>query len=60
MSNDNTGEKPVRRKSKVSCSTLFEAGLVGPKMRLKNIVDGKWVNIPTLVNISKEGQRELH
>ncbi len=26
MSNDNMGEKPIRRKSKVSCSTLIEAG----------------------------------
>ena len=41
MSNDYVGEKPTRRKSKVSCSTLIEAGLVGPKARLKNVVDGK-------------------
>ena len=40
MSNDNMGEKPIRRKSKVSCSTLIGAGLVGPKMRLKSVVDG--------------------
>ncbi len=26
MSNDNIGEKPIRRKSKVSCSTLIGAG----------------------------------
>ena len=30
MSNDNAGEKPARRKSKVSCATLIGAGLVGP------------------------------
>ncbi len=30
MSNDNEGEKPSRRKPKVSCSTLIGAGLVGP------------------------------
>ena len=30
MSNDNGGEKPPRRKPKVSCSTLIGAGLVGP------------------------------
>ena len=29
MSNDKTGEKPVRRKSKVSCVKLIFAGLVG-------------------------------
>jgi hypothetical protein len=52
MSNDNIGENPIRRKSKVSCSTLIEAGLVGPKMRLKRIVDGQLVNIPALINIS--------
>ena len=40
MSNDNMGEKPIRRKSKVSCSTLIGAGLVGPKVRLKSVVDG--------------------
>ena len=26
MSNDNMGEKPIRRKSKVSCSPLIGAG----------------------------------
>ena len=26
MSNENIGEKPIRRKSKVSCSTLIGAG----------------------------------
>ena len=30
MSNDNEGEKPARRKPKVSCATLIGAGLVGP------------------------------
>ena len=30
MSNDKAGEMPARRKSKVSCSTLIGAGLVGP------------------------------
>ena len=30
MSNDKIGEKPIRRKSKVSCTTLIGAGLVGP------------------------------
>lgn len=29
MSNDNKGEKPLRRKPKVSCATLIDAGLVG-------------------------------
>ena len=29
MSNDKTGEKPVRRKPKGSCSTLIGTGLVG-------------------------------
>ena len=30
MSNDKTGEKPVRRKSKVSWATVIDPGLVGP------------------------------
>ena len=60
MSNDNAGEKPARRKSKVSCSTLIGAGLVDPKVRLKNVIDGKQVNIPALINISMRGQRKLH
>jgi hypothetical protein len=30
MSNDNAGEKPARRKPKVSCATVIGAGLVGP------------------------------
>jgi hypothetical protein len=30
MSSDNAGEKPARRKPKVSCATLIGAGLVGP------------------------------
>ena len=29
MSNDNAGEKPARRKPKVSCAMLISAGLVG-------------------------------
>ena len=40
MSNDNAGEKPARRKPKVSCATLIGAGLVGPKARQKCVVDG--------------------
>ena len=30
MSNDNASEKLARRKTKVSCATLIDAGLVGP------------------------------
>jgi hypothetical protein len=52
MSNENVGEKPTRRKSKVSCSTLIGAGLVGPKVRLKSVADGQQVNIPVLNIIS--------
>ena len=29
MSNNNTGENPVRRKPKDSCARMFRAGLVG-------------------------------
>ncbi len=51
MSNVNIGEKPIHRKSKVSCPTLIETGLVDPKMRLKSVVDGYQVNIPKLYYI---------
>ncbi len=30
MSSDKAGERPARRKSKVSCAMLISAGLVGP------------------------------
>jgi len=30
MSNEKEGKNPSRRKSKDSCTTLIEAGLVGP------------------------------
>ena len=33
MSSDKTGEKPVRRKPKVSRGRLIRPGLVGPKPR---------------------------
>ena len=33
MSNNKTGENPVRRKSKVSWATIIVPGLVGPKSR---------------------------
>ena len=42
MSNDNAGENPAHRKSKVSSATIFGGGLVGPKAK----VDGQLVNIP--------------
>jgi len=34
MSNDKKGEKPFRRKSKVSCTMLINAGLVDTKMKM--------------------------
>jgi hypothetical protein len=46
MSSDKTGEKPVRRKPKVSWARLILPGLVGPKPRPKGVGDGKQVNIP--------------
>ena len=48
MSNHNAGEIPAHRKSKVSWATLIVPGLVGPKARLKGVVDGQQVNIPAL------------
>ena len=46
MSNRNTREIRVHRKSKVSWATTIDPGLVGPKARLKSVVDGQQVNIP--------------
>ena len=34
--------------SEVSWATVFDPGLVGPKARLKSVVDGQQVNIPAL------------
>ena len=48
MSNDKTGENPVRRKPKVSWGREIRPGLVGPKSRLKSVDDGQQVNIPAL------------
>ena len=43
--------------SKVSQATLIGLGLVGPKARLKSVVDGQQVNIPVQFNFrpSKTG-----
>ena len=47
MSNVKAGEKPARRKPKVSCSTFIsEQGESAPKARLRSVVDGNKVNIP--------------
>ena len=46
MSSDKMGEKPIRRKSKVSWVKLIFPGLVGPKPRPIGVGDGKQVNIP--------------
>ena len=49
MSNLNSDEKSEHRKSKVSHATVIDVGLVGPKARLKSVVDGQQVNIPVPV-----------
>ena len=48
MSNHNLDENSKHRKSKVSWATSIDPGLVGPKARLKGVVDGQQVNIPAL------------
>src|SRR5207245_5700756 len=40
------GEKPARRKSKVSWATLIVPGSVGTKPRPKGVGDGQLVHIP--------------
>ncbi len=46
MSNHNVREIRTHRKLKVSWAMLIIPGLVGPKARLKGVVDGQQVNIP--------------
>ena len=46
MSSNNAGENPAHRKPKVSWAMKISSGLVGPKARLKSVVDGQQVNIP--------------
>ena len=45
-SNHNAGEKPARRKTKVSLAMIVSQGLVGPKQMAKAERDGHTVNIP--------------
>ena len=42
----NAGEKPARRKIKVSFAMIISEGLVGPKEMAKAASDGHTVNIP--------------
>lgn len=54
MSNRNVSEILTHRKSEVSWAMVIIPGLVGPKARLKGVVDGQEVNIPLLGTYSKE------
>ena len=54
MSSKNAGENPAHRKPKVSWAMKISSGLVGPKARLKSVVDGQQVNIPALMWRSKQ------
>ena len=45
-SNRNLGEKPKRRKTKVSLAMIISQGLVGPKPMAIAAGDGCMVNIP--------------
>jgi len=49
MSNKKLREIRNHRKPKVSWATYVVPGLVGPKARLKSVVDGQLVNIPALL-----------
>ena len=48
-SNRNASENGARRKIKVSLVMSISQGLVGPKGMEKSVLDGQWVNIPTLL-----------
>ena len=56
MSNVKAGEKPARRKPKVSCSRSSEQGESAPKVRLRSVADGKLVNIPAPISSAKGGR----
>ena len=45
-SNHIRGERPLRRKTKVSSPMIVRGGLVGPKGMAKAAPDGNTVNIP--------------
>ena len=45
-SNHNAGEKPARRKTKVSLAMIVSQGLVGPMEMVRTESDGHMVNIP--------------
>ena len=46
ISSAKADEKSARRKPKVSWGREIRPGLVGPKMRLRSVIDGQQVNIP--------------
>ncbi len=54
MSSEKIGEKPIRRKPKVSWGRQFLPGLVGPKTRPKGVVDGQQVNIPVPLAVDQD------
>ena len=54
MSNEKRGEIPLRRKPKVSrVKVIFPRVSRAPKARLKSVVDGKLVNIPVPLLLSR-------
>ena len=57
MSNHNDGEKPSRRKSKVSSAMAIIGGLGDPKAMAKAAAEGLAVNIPRHLHNSMEGRR---
>ena len=55
-SNRNGVENAPRRKIKVSLVMSIIQGLVGPKGMVKTVLDGQWVNIPTLLYLVTGGR----
>ena len=57
MSSVKAGEKPARRKRKVSYATFIGVGWSSaPKVRAKAIADGKLVNIPAPISSAMGGR----
>ena len=48
LSNRNADESSAHRKFKVSLAMVINQGLGGPKGKPRGVLDGQWVNIPTL------------
>ncbi len=59
ISNDNAGEKPAHRKTKVSPAMLISRGQSGPNANPKGVVDGQQINISVPAHVKSDGELNL-